>query len=1198
MSTPEDDDLKLQRASASLLSDFEKLLPRLLRKRRNESSSGQVRQQVREVDMNKAFVLIQPFQEDPQLLDSHLKSFIPPLVSAYLESLSATSQEKPKKGFLPLSHAICQILNLLCKVRGEKVIKGFLNNEPRYLEPILQEFETGKNFQSRDEGVPSQSIVPWVERYILLLWLSHLMLAPFPLSSMSRPQSTEDMSTAFEIALPSEAPGITLRTLSICFECLRSASKERSAAANLLVTLCVRPDMQKLGLLDTLVKWSMSFFSRVSEDQADIHESLGVLSFLSRLVASATNEEIGPFLAAIYRSCRSVLDQESLAFVKSSAVARKLIVKILRNIVIHCLQATSAPLGLDPTSILEEVIEFLLEALADGDTPVRYGASKALSIITLKLDSELAEEVVDAILGSLNENVYWQGSKRNLSGVNPLRWHGLTLTLSHLLYRRAISTGQLPDALNALLLSLGFEQRSPTGGSVGTNVRDAACFGIWALSRRYATSDLLAVETSSIRASEHRKTLSVPQVLAIELVIVACLDPAGNIRRGSSAALQELIGRNPNTVEEGIPLVQVVDFHAVGLRQRAMCEVAIKAGKLQSMYWEALSESLLDWRGTGSLDSDSRLAAAEAVGLLSKDQPPEVVRQMSDQVRGLLGALRPREVEERQGLVSALSALVNTSNISTSLEGQTTSKETTVSKRGVFIHLWKLLDNELGLEEKAFTSPALRPELTASSVCNFIAAMAAMTNMLPKDSWPQEIPTVEITRLLNLCLVRHEESVLEAIIPAAAAVLPLLAGISGGNRDGLVSTWLSKLENEASYSGLRCSGHAVALGAAYGVLTDRRVDGLLNTNGTATEPQMRIVKVLTFRCTPAVAIEARTVALRALGILLRSCRETILPTDIKDQIASALHIALNDYTITERGDVGSLVRLEALNTVSSAWTSNIFKDEDVLSDQQIYTDILRLSLEKLDKVRARAAQIMEKGFPKRFAKASSTTTDDVSSHAYFATALAILQSSTTPAIKQAICLGFVSSAGMGSESVVQNSRAALLDLVDALPDSSTSDAQHFTLTDLANCLSDLVKGNLDNDRTVIPLLEVIAFLFDMQIMQRLTTTSSFNFRTLLSLTQKAHFKSSHMQKLHLALDVYRGLGTIPATRADTLTKVASMLLHPFPKIRITAAETLWILTREDGLKRQDWSLPGKSLKSAVEGIKTNVMATATTTTGV
>jgi hypothetical protein len=129
--------------------------------------------------------------------------------------------------------------------------------------------------------------------------------------------------------------------------------------------------MQQLGLLNILVKWSASFFNKAREGQADIHECLSVLSFLSGLVASTTNEEIGPSVLTIYRACRSILDQESLAFVKSSAVARKAIVKILRNIVGLCLQPAATLVGIDTTSILEEVIEFLLEAVTDGDTPVR-----------------------------------------------------------------------------------------------------------------------------------------------------------------------------------------------------------------------------------------------------------------------------------------------------------------------------------------------------------------------------------------------------------------------------------------------------------------------------------------------------------------------------------------------------------------------------------------------------------------------------------------------------------------------------------------------------------------------------------------------------------------------------------------------------------------------------------------------------------
>jgi hypothetical protein len=40
---------------------------------------------------------------------------------------------------------------------------------------------------------------------------------------------------------------------------------------------------------------------------------------------------------------------------------------------------------------------------------------------------------------------------------------------------------------------------------------------------------------------------------------------------------------------------------------------------------------------------------------------------------------------------------------------------------------------------------------------------------------------------------------------------------------------------------------------------------------------------------------------------------------------------------------------------------------------------------------------------------------------------------------------------------------------------------------------------------------------------------------------------------------------------------------------MTAAETLWILTREQSLKLQDWSLPSKILKPAVEDIKKLIM---------
>jgi hypothetical protein len=926
-----------------------------------------------------------------------------------------------------------------------------------------------------------EQVVPWVERYILLSWLSHLMLAPFPLDSISGLESTEETSTHLRIELPPQAPSVTLRVLIVCIERMQSASKERSAAASLLVKLCARPDMQKLGLLATLVKWSVSFFENAIESQTDIHQCLGVLSFLSGLVASTTNEEIGRSLSTIYRACRCILDQENLAYIRSSAVARKTIVKILRTIVVHCLHSTANLAGLDSTSVLEEVIEFLLEAVADGDTPVRYGASKALSIITLKLDSEMAEEVVEAILGSLNESVYWQGTKRNLSGVNALRWHGLTLTLAQLLYRKAIPTSQLPDVLNALLLSLSFEQRSPTGGSIGTNVRDSACFGVWALSRRYATNDLLEVETASIRACEHKSTLSVPQALAIELIAAACLDPAGNIRRGSSAALQELIGRHPNTIENGIPLVQVVDFHAVGLRQRAMCDVAIKAGGLHPLYWEALFDNLLGWRGTGSLDTDSRLFSAKAIGLLSKSQPADVVQRLSEQICLQLSALRPREVEERQGLVSALAALVNTANAKETRD-ETDGKEEVHGARAGVLRLWQLLRTDLMLEDKAFMSPAMRPELTSSSVALFIAAMANLTNRLPKSFWPEKLPLTEAVRIVRLCLGRYEESVLEAITITVPAMMTLLSGDSTALRDTIIDEWLLMLENEASYSGLRCAGHAIALGAAYPVLQSQAA----NDKNITANASTRIIRVLTFRCTAAVAIEARTVALRALTTLVGS--STQIQPAVESQIVTALHIALNDYTITERGDVGSLVRTAALETVGTGWAASTLRSDGSEVHQQVYDDVVRLSLEKLDKIRSIAARVLSIRRPTQPIETGSPL-EDVSSVNYFLSAIQTFQTTTPTSTKEAICLGYVNSAGMGSETVAQNARQALLSFLDTLPVDSETAASQLSQLEIANCMLGILKANINDDRVLVPLLETIAFLLDMQIMQRLVSTS-------------------------------------------------------------------------------------------------------------
>lgn len=70
--------------------------------------------------------------------------------------------------------------------------------------------------------------------------------------------------------------------------------------------------------------------------------------------------------------------------------------------------------------------------------------------------------------------------------------------------------------------------------------------------------------------------------------------------------------------------------------------------------------------------------------------------------------------------------------------------------------------------------------------------------------------------------------------------------------------------------------------------------------------------------------------------------------------------------------------------------------------------------------------------------------------------------------------GYVGSADTGSEELVRASRAALASYCE----SNTSHPIQICAT-----LFDLMKLNLDNDRILVPTMEVMAFLFDVQIIQ-------------------------------------------------------------------------------------------------------------------
>ncbi|KAG5980479.1 hypothetical protein E4U55_003992, partial [Claviceps digitariae] len=1003
MDAPEADyDIKLQKISADLIADLDHGLRTALRKADGRGDT-EVRSFVRARETWKSTTLVlDMFQELPQLLDSHLPEWIPLLAESYLEYAQKRHRirrtMKQSSLLIPVDYAISRILYAFCKVRGEKVIVRFLNVETKYLEILLASIEEAEeNAENNAETQNEPAAWEWEQRYVVLLWLSHLLLAPFDLSTIST-LDMEDTSvpSVDGFTWPPNLPGITTRVLLLAIKYLSSPGKEKDAAKALLVRVAMRRDMQQLGVLDALVRWAMaSLRPRKGEPLKSTYFYLGVLSFLAGALRSAAEtSDMDVYLAPIFHCVYDITlaaNDVSRSIVKL-AVVRKMILKVIRSVTVSFLrqQQQQQKATLANTEMIETAIGYLLDSISDNDTPVRLSASKALSIITLKLDPDMASQVVEAVLESLNKNVLWtkpahHGDKpmRNLSSVNNLEWHGLILTLSHLLYRRSPPANQLSDIIHALLLGLSFEQRSTSGGSVGANVRDAACFGIWALARRYTTQELLSVPTTSVFAAKaHPTTSSILQVLGTELVVTACLDSAGNIRRGASAALQELIGRHPDTVERGIEVVQTVDYHMVARRSRAVEEVATKATVLSAQYGEALIDGLLGWRGIGDADIQSRRVAGAAFGTLTAElslsDKTDCCSRFSSSIHMIMGQLKSlakRQVEERHGLLLCFASLLDriaecihpehehtSPALQSSLVQQSLASVSEIledcqvtqyrrpdiiaegASRLVVSTLPMLQLARLNQSKSLPVCPG-RISLSPSRVREYISIL---TPSLSDSSVNEAATTRLITSLHSIIPKWLSRNETEAAEPASAAALVLILFSAPHVREAILQEWATIVATKpTARTATTGQGYFHALAMAQPLAEQMKHDVHCGHDPAC--------QALLNRWAQDGDVDVRVIIMQSL------IRSSLLHAKAKLFLA-LLTDGLNDYTTNARGDVGSHVRVQALRAVRSLWessASSIF-DPDVMKEslRRLFPCTLRLAVEKLDRVRAEGQTVL------------------------------------------------------------------------------------------------------------------------------------------------------------------------------------------------------------------------------------------------
>ncbi|KAF3938133.1 hypothetical protein ABW19_dt0209476 [Dactylella cylindrospora] len=1006
--------------------------------------------------------------------------------------------------------ALGQLLYVWVKVRGSKVVIRFFPNDPKWLEPMLKVFEeTEKLFDKADksadvlsdvveekfEGAPTPKTtekpgLPWQLRYVTLLWISHLLYTPFDLATIAdEPATNPTLPVAKVPPVPKETPELAKRALNAACCNINSSGKDREGAAAAIVRLVIRKDVHE-HLLDWFIDWvadvvRLCVNESLREDEngvSYVYLLMGLLGALAGIFASGERFIVGSeeLLGKTYENIVQGLYADESGLVAQNAMLRKTLCKLLRNISYLYLPPPGQSETLDgPPEQVEEVIDQLLRLLDDRDSLVRYAASKSLSSIALRLPAADRSQIFEAIIDLYDSDVLYpnraltkleskERHRKDLSQVSVHMWHGLTLTVATFLRSHAATIQMLPKVLDCIITALSFEQRKATF-AVGGNVRDAACYAAWSLSRNYKTEEMLSQRPTP----PFPETTTLPQLLAQELVNAACLDPIGNIRRGASAALQELVGRHPNMINDGIPLVQVVDYSAVALRSRASTEVTCRASVLgEACYWDGLINGLIDdWKGIGSQDSAGRITSAKGIGALAKIGILELNRRKDvwKIIKNIIkryGAGATLDIEVRHGSWYALADIIFVL-IAELEEKDPKLLADILAEMKVETGVFEVFNS---VKPRDFVNPVLKPEMTCEAGAYLVNALADAAKIMCSQGYTDL--SVSLLRrylcVIDSALERWEETVTTVAVYAAER---FFLHMNDRYRVEMVRLWLGK-----SKARTRRILVVKALGAVFRFFKNKEGPGL------SSMQQDIIDGILIVTRSPHIEMRVAAMAAFADGIFPQVQNEIIL---------QALYRSLVDYSVDSRGDVGSWARAEAIRAVLSL---HAFHPLDISTPNttplRIFYKIISLSAEKLDRVRLKACDAVCKITAQEanwaggvFDGITPESSFWVNSDVYFEVIVKMLGYKP---VMETLLEGYATSAGAGSDSVMRSSTRAMNKYMSGLrayPDGSGTVA----LSDIVQAWMNIVERTVKSgeDRVVVPALAMLGGWFEASIMEKL-----------------------------------------------------------------------------------------------------------------
>ncbi|KAE9047708.1 Tubulin-specific chaperone D [Phytophthora rubi] len=852
------------------------------------------------------------YLEQSHLLDPYLHEMLDPIVKEIKRVMAEKAQaEADAEGVAfpcqvyrnPRLHKLFQVVYHLCKVRGYKTVVKLLPHEVSDFEPTLQ------LLQSQDRTDHSA----WETRYVLLLWLSMLCLVPFDLTTIDSSSAGESTNGAISIVS---------NIVTLCKDYLSDPGATQIAAAVCLSRLLSRPDMEQHYLAQFL-NWANRELATASEDK-DMRvlqfKVTGIMLCLEHIAKNSPREQhieaSRIYFATVMKLVAHLTEDNARSDrPSSSTLHRKLSVKLVQRLGLlylppkvrswrysrglRSLELNMQSLGLTagnstastpsrPQNILdddedddtfevveqlEQIVEVLLCGLRDKDTVVRWSAAKGIGRITGRLPYEFADDIVQSVLELF---VATEGDGA---------WHGASLALAELARRGVLLPQRLPDAVECVANALKYDIRKGTY-SVGSHVRDAACYACWSFARAYEPSLLLPW---------------LKQVLAPAMLVNCVFDRELNCRRAASAAFQENVGRQGQTnFPNGIDLLTKADYFSVANLRHAYLDVSVFVAKYPE-YRYALLEHLIESKIV-HWDVQIRSLAASALGKIGALDPPHAMTRLFPRL--LASALSAdAEVIVRHGAVISIAELLTClAQVPVFIDGELQKKV-------------KMLPIEV---DKRRLFRGRGGEMIRSGVCNVIEVISNSRLSLGFAHVKKYLS------MLEECFVHPTEGVRDAAIDAFGAFTAQYCPRIFEKGSPAHVKYMQELIPRYISSGIMVASkeNGASIEVPNPNVAARR--GFLRAVGVAAkelvQPCVKEVLGAVIRSAslqePATEDEdpgSRVAAVQALVDLSSRPPAEFDLNGMEDVVVQTLVRCIHqDYRLDERGDVGSWVRKEAM----------------------------------------------------------------------------------------------------------------------------------------------------------------------------------------------------------------------------------------------------------------------------------------------